>query len=79
MITVRTGAWTKEDKVFFGEVLDKGLTKCCFAYNTGANTAYCKGCKNKIACADLRSAMYHIWSTVLRDEAQTSNQENKSL
>lgn len=78
MITVRTGAWTKEDKVFFGEVLNSGLSKCCFAFNTGV-PKYCTDCKNKIACADLRSAMYHIWSILMRDEAQTSNQENKTL
>ena len=78
MITVRTGAWTKDDKVFFGEVLNAGLSKSCFAFNTGV-PKYCTDCKNKIACADLRSAMYHIWSIVVREEAQTSNLENKSL
>lgn len=75
MITVRTGAWTKEDKIFLGDVIDKGLQKCCYAYGTGCQMTVCKECKNKIACADLRSAMFHIWSILMRNEAQTSNQE----
>ena len=79
MITVRTGGWSKEDKIFFGDVLDKGLQKSCYAYGTGCQKTICQECKNKIACADLRSAMFHIWSILMRDEAQTSNQENKTL
>lgn len=79
MITVRTGSWTKEDKVFLGEVIDKGLEKCCFAYGTGCQKTICQECKNKIACADLRSALYHIMSIVVREEVQTTNQENKTL
>ena len=79
MITVRTGKWTKDDKVFLGEVIDKGLEKCCFAYGTGCQKTICQECKNKIACAELKSVMFYIWAILARDEAQISKNENKSL
>ena len=79
MITVRTGKWTKDDKVFLGEVIDKGLEKCCFAYGTACQKTICQECKNKIACAELKSAMFYIWAILARDEAQISKNENKSL
>lgn len=79
MITVRTGAWTKDDKIFLGEVIDKGLEKCCFAYGTGCQKTICQECKNKIACSELKSAMFYIWAILARDEAQISKNENKTL
>lgn len=69
----------KKTRFFLGEVIDKGLQKCCFAYGTGCQKTICQECKNKIACSELKSAMFYIWAILARDEAQTSKTENKTL
>lgn len=80
MITVRTGAWTKADKAFFAEVLDTGLNKNCYVYNnTEGDSTACANCSHNISCKDMQSAYHHILSILLRDEAKTLNQENKTL
>lgn len=79
MITVRTGAWTKSDKVFLAEVLDAGLRKNCYAYNMTGVSPECAECSHNISCKDMQSAYHHILAVLLRDEAKSLNQENKTL
>lgn len=80
MITVRTGAWTKSDKVFLAEVLDTGLRNNCYAYKLSeGGIPECAECPHSISCKDMQSAYHHILSILLRDEANTLNQENKTL
>ena len=71
MITVRTGAWTKSDKVFLAEVLDTGLRKNCYVYNMAGDSTACAKCSHSISCTDIQSAYHHIFSILLRDEAKT--------
>lgn len=79
MITVRTGAWTKEDKAFFAEVLATGLNKNCYVYNTEDCSQACTGCRHIISCKDMQSAYHHILSIMLRDDAKILNEQNKTL
>lgn len=79
MITVRTGSWRKSDKVFIAQVIESGLRKNCYAYNMTGVAPECADCSHSISCKDLQSAYHHIISILLRDEAKTLNQENKTL
>ncbi|MBO7733460.1 MAG: hypothetical protein J6S67_12925 [Methanobrevibacter sp.] len=79
MITIRTNPYTQEDFLFVNQVLHTGLSHSCFnfAYNTDAEM--CNNCKQKISCKELQSAMHFVLAKIYRIEAQTSNQENKTL
>lgn len=79
MITIRTDAYNQKDFIFAEEVLHTGLSHSCFnfAYNTDVDI--CKVCEHKIACKELQSAMHFVLAKICRIEAQTTNQENKTL
>lgn len=79
MITVRTGAYKKDDKVFLAQVLDTGLRKNCYVYASVGVAPECTECPHSISCKDMQSAYHHILSKVLRDEAKSLIEDNKSL
>ena len=79
MITVRTGAWKKADKVFLAQVLDTGLRENCYVYATVGVAPECAECSHSISCKDMQSAYHHIFSKVLRDEAKSIIEESKTL
>lgn len=79
MITIRTNAYNQRDFIFAEEVLHTGLSRSCFNFAGYTDVDICKVCEHKIACKELQSAMHYLLAKIYRIEAQTSNQENKSL
>ena len=70
MITVRTGAYTKDDLIFLASVLGDGMAKNC--YNIGyKGNEVCDNCKNKIACNELYSAKLYAMSVFYRKEVKS--------
>ena len=71
MITIRSGAWTREDLIFAYSVLRDGLEKNCFAFSENKAGMICNDCKQKTSCKELQSALHHILSIVYRKEAKS--------
>lgn len=79
MITVRTGAYSKEDLDFLSKVLVSGLEKSCYNYSYGCNTLVCAECKARIACKEAQSALHHTLAVLYSKQALDLNEENKTL
>ena len=79
MITVRTGAYSKEDVGFLAEVLRTGLQKNCFNFPYEKTSEVCAECRHKIACNEAESALHHVLAVMCSKQAKTLSEKNKSL
>ena len=70
MITVRTGAYSKEDLDFLAKVFVTGLEKSCYNYSYGCNSMVCAECKSRIACKEAQSALHHTLAVLYSKQAE---------
>ena len=74
MITVRTGAYTKDDLIFLATVIGEGMAHNCYNIAYKGNEV-CDNCKNKIACNELYSAKLYAMSVFYRNGANSGSEK----